>query len=398
MSEKKICDLTESKKTEEIKSSSNMSPHCSSSSASSSSPVVLNNPVTATIADKSMVPNISQQALDIFERSNNNFLFPSTGGDVNEMSSAERYRLQFCNYALLERMRNQTNLGLQHLYQPFSECNSQLAFSFFQTRVFQAEEPKPQHSYIGLIAMAILNSPEQKLVLSDIYQHILDNYPYFRARGPGWRNSIRHNLSLNDCFIKAGRSANGKGHYWAVHPANIEDFKKGDFRRRKAQRKVRKHMGLSVDENEADSPSPPPLTFPPLIQPPNYRLSFSADPQWNTKLLQNMSSIYNSSARKRQFDVASLLAPDNDEYLRNNFIFNSKRHHLSQETEDEDIDVVAHDNDEPKDLNRLNSSSASIETNQKTPWNHGLFMTDNKILATPFLINNESISEQFMKK
>ncbi|KAH8395730.1 hypothetical protein KR222_001388, partial [Zaprionus bogoriensis] len=126
-------------------------------------------------------------------------------------------------------------------------------------RIFQQEEPKPQHSYIGLIAMAILSSAEMKLVLSDIYQYILDNYPYFRTRGPGWRNSIRHNLSLNDCFIKSGRSANGKGHYWAIHPANMDDFRKGDFRRRKAQRKVRKHMGLSVDEGSTDSPSPPPL-------------------------------------------------------------------------------------------------------------------------------------------
>ena len=121
------------------------------------------------------------------------------------------------------------------------------------------EDPKPQHSYIGLIAMAILSMPEQKMVLSDIYQHILDHYPYFRNRGPGWRNSIRHNLSLNDCFIKSGRSANGKGHYWAIHPANLEDFRKGDFRRRKAQRKVRKHMGLSVpddDEDDDDDGSP----------------------------------------------------------------------------------------------------------------------------------------------
>jgi len=113
-----------------------------------------------------------------------------------------------------------------------------LSMSLLQQRMLAPEEPKPQHSYIGLIAMAILSSPEAKLVLSDIYQYILDNYPYFRSRGPGWRNSIRHNLSLNDCFIKAGRSANGKGHYWAIHPANVDDFKKGDFRRRKAQRKV----------------------------------------------------------------------------------------------------------------------------------------------------------------
>ena len=102
------------------------------------------------------------------------------------------------------------------------------------------EEPKPQQSYIGLIALAILSSPDEKLVLADIYQYILENFSYFRHRGPGWRNSIRHNLSLNDCFIKAGRAANGKGHYWAIHQACIDDFKKGDFRRRKAQRKVRR--------------------------------------------------------------------------------------------------------------------------------------------------------------
>ncbi|ESP05293.1 hypothetical protein LOTGIDRAFT_79781, partial [Lottia gigantea] len=101
-------------------------------------------------------------------------------------------------------------------------------------------EPKPSQSYIGLISMAILGSKDKKLILSDIYQWILDNYAYFRTRGPGWRNSIRHNLSLNDCFIKSGRSANGKGHYWAIHPANLDDFSRGDFRRRRAQRKVRK--------------------------------------------------------------------------------------------------------------------------------------------------------------
>jgi len=119
------------------------------------------------------------------------------------------------------------------------------------------DEPKPSQSYIGLIAMAILSSKERKLVLSDIYQWILDHYAYFRYRGPGWRNSIRHNLSLNDCFVKAGRSANGKGHYWAIHPANIEDFERGDFRRRRAQRKVRRAMGLSVPDDD-DSPGPSP--------------------------------------------------------------------------------------------------------------------------------------------
>lgn len=187
---------------------------------------------------------------------------------------------------------------------------------------FQPDEPKPQHSYIGLIAMAILGSPETKLVLSDIYQYILDNYPYFRARGPGWRNSIRHNLSLNDCFVKAGRSANGKGHYWAIHPANVDDFRRGDFRRRKAQRKVRKHMGLAVDDDGNDSPSPPPLTPPPHVLPSNTSLWPPPPPNGSPLIFPanfpvipapTTTTTGSSISKKRQFDVASLLEPDDED-------------------------------------------------------------------------------------
>ncbi|CAM9774376.1 unnamed protein product, partial [Bubo scandiacus] len=92
---------------------------------------------------------------------------------------------------------------------------------------------KPSQSYIALISTAILSSPEKKLLLSDIYQWIMDNYPYFKNKEKSWRNSVRHNLSLNECFVKAGRSDNGKGHFWAIHPANLEDFAKGDYHRRR---------------------------------------------------------------------------------------------------------------------------------------------------------------------
>ncbi|XP_076308712.1 fork head domain-containing protein FD5-like [Tachypleus tridentatus] len=176
---------------------------------------------------------------------------------------------------------------------------------------FLYEEPKPQQSYIGLIAKAILSSAEKKLILSDIYQYILDNYPYFRNRGPGWRNSIRHNLSLNDCFVKAGRSANGKGHYWAVHPANVEDFKKGDFTRRKAQRKVRKHMGLDVLEEDDSSGSVLPLES-------NHSSSLSHEQ--HQRILTNFEKSEVTKApkgslctKRRMFDVESLLAPDHPE-------------------------------------------------------------------------------------
>nr|VZI18411.1 unnamed protein product [Spirometra erinaceieuropaei] len=124
------------------------------------------------------------------------------------------------------------------------------------------EEPKPNFNYIGLIAKAILSATDQKMVLSEIYEWIQQNYPYFRNRGPGWRNSIRHNLSLNDCFVKVGRALNGKGHFWGIHPANLEDFLRGDYRRRRAQRKVRRALALSclatavgaaADDEDSDS-------------------------------------------------------------------------------------------------------------------------------------------------
>ncbi|CAI4221288.1 unnamed protein product [Auanema sp. JU1783] len=148
------------------------------------------------------------------------------------------------------------------------------------------DQPKPQHSYIGLIAMAILSSPEKKMVLSEVYEWIMCRYSYFRTRGSGWRNSIRHNLSLNDCFIKAGRAANGKGHYWAVHPACVRDFERGDFRRRRAQRKVRRHMGLSVPEGDSSDESAPstpvhfnPFPFVPFVSntPPSTQKNFSIE-------------------------------------------------------------------------------------------------------------------------
>lgn len=102
------------------------------------------------------------------------------------------------------------------------------------------KEEKPEHSYIALISMAILQSPERKLILADIYQYIMDNFPYYNNKEKAWRNSVRHNLSLNECFMKNGRADNGKGNYWSIHPSCVEDFSKGDFRRRQARRRARK--------------------------------------------------------------------------------------------------------------------------------------------------------------
>lgn len=120
----------------------------------------------------------------------------------------------------------------------------------------RADQPKPPHSYIALITTAILSSPRKKLTLTEINEHLVENYEFFRGSYRGWKNSVRHNLSFNKCFVKILKDPSrpwGKDNYWTVLLDSLEEYvsEDGNFRRRrKRQPKVKEKAYLDGRESK----------------------------------------------------------------------------------------------------------------------------------------------------
>ena len=156
----------------------------------------------------------------------------SVGYDPTRLASGDLYgRTQTAYYPQYPGQFTQQ-------FRPLGTPNEAASFPVAVGRIRRPQ--KPPFSYIALITMAIESMQNKRATLAEICQFIREKFPYYSQNcKQGWENSIRHNLSLNECFQKLPREQGkpGKGHYWILEPGARHMFDEGSFRRRKKRYK-----------------------------------------------------------------------------------------------------------------------------------------------------------------
>ncbi len=211
------------------------------------------------------------------------------------------------------------------------------------------------------------------------YRYITDRFPYYRKNTQRWQNSLRHNLSFNDCFIKVPRRPDrpGKGAYWTLHPQAFDMFENGSLLRRRRRFKLKKtdkdllneelaalaninrfflaqQQGIPLNDQSYFQPHPHadasslPHTSQTIVNSssPSHEISSPIISQPPNKLNRNVKKHDNKTTtttkKKQTFTIESLLQkPDNQ---------------LESENED-NIDVVDDNNLKVSPINSHNSPS-----------------------------------------
>ncbi|KAL9939885.1 hypothetical protein V8E36_001702 [Tilletia maclaganii] len=122
---------------------------------------------------------------------------------------------------------------------------------------------KPTQPYPNLIRLTLLASPTGKLCLSDLYDAVADNFPWYKGQGTGWKNSIRYNLSINSAFLRVERprkDSKDKGSLWfvdtraepaTVRPPRASASNRGAARTQRSKLVSASEAGLDLSSPEA---------------------------------------------------------------------------------------------------------------------------------------------------
>ncbi|KAK9498074.1 hypothetical protein O3M35_003956 [Rhynocoris fuscipes] len=156
--------------------------------------------------------------------------------------------------------------------------------------------------------MAIWSSPDKMLPLSDIYKFISERFPYYRRNTQRWQNSLRHNLSFNDCFVKIPRRPDrpGKGAYWTLHPAALDMFENGSLLRRRKRFKL-----LKSDKDRLENELQALISSKTTTTTTTESLQQQQDEQNQQELQTNIQESTTIKSRpKRPFDIESLISPE----------------------------------------------------------------------------------------
>jgi hypothetical protein len=68
------------------------------------------------------------------------------------------------------------------------------------TTVHELTHVKPPFSYVTLIRQAILSASSQRMTLNEIYQWIVETYPYFRTAPPKWK--VKETFGCDRLFVR----------------------------------------------------------------------------------------------------------------------------------------------------------------------------------------------------
>lgn len=116
---------------------------------------------------------------------------------------------------------NKTASGELHVYDKphFEVDDTNVAENVTIEHITRAPK-KPPFTYTELIEYALEEQGE--LTVSGIYQWISDRFKYYKSNDDRWKNSVRHNLSINPHFRKGSKATQGAGHLWTISSRDSE--------------------------------------------------------------------------------------------------------------------------------------------------------------------------------